>query len=79
MESAGKDWERSERNKERRHKELMEAQKKRKTATRRRVLRDEHGRFIAVYTPLFFSFTVILLAAMLTILFPIRTEFNNLS
>ena len=47
LESAGKDWERSERNKERRHKELMEAQKKRKTATRRRVLRDEHGIFIA--------------------------------
>ena len=47
MEASGKDWERSERNKERRHQELMEAQKKRKTATRRRVLRDEHGRFIA--------------------------------
>ena len=47
MEASGKDWERSERNKERRHRELMEAQKKRKTATRRRVLRDEHGRFMA--------------------------------
>ena len=47
LEYAGKDWERSERNKERRHKELMEAQKKCKTVTRRRVLRDEHGRFMA--------------------------------
>ena len=47
LESAGKDWERSERNKERRHQELMRAQKRRKTITRRRVLRDEHGRFVA--------------------------------
>lgn len=45
--ASGKDWEQSERNKERRHKELMEAQRKRKTITRRRVLRDERGRFIA--------------------------------
>ena len=47
MEASGKDWERSERNKERRHQELMRAQKRRKTVTRRRILRDEHGRFIA--------------------------------
>ena len=47
LESAGKDWERSERNKERRHQELMRAQKRRKTVTRRRVLRDERGRFVA--------------------------------
>ena len=47
MEASGKDWERSERNKERRHQELMEAQRKHKTITRRRVLRDEKGRFVA--------------------------------
>lgn len=47
MSAAGKDWERSERNSERRHQELMAAQKKRKTVTRRRMLRDEKGRFIA--------------------------------
>lgn len=47
MEASGKDWERSERNKERRHQELMRAQKRRKTITRRRVLRDERGRFVA--------------------------------
>ena len=43
MTSAGKDWEASERNKEIRHQELM----KRKTITRKRVIRDEHGRFIS--------------------------------
>ena len=47
MVASGKDWETSERNKERRHQELMEAQRRRKTVTRRRVLRDERGRFIA--------------------------------
>ena len=47
LEASAEDWERSERNKERRHRELMEAQKKRKTVTRRRILRDEKGRFIA--------------------------------
>ncbi len=57
LESAGKDWEVSERNNERRHRELleeqlrhhevMESQERRKTVTRRRYLRDEKGRFIA--------------------------------
>lgn len=47
LEATGKDWETSERNKERRHRELMEAQKKRKKSTRKRVLRDEHGRFMS--------------------------------
>lgn len=57
LESAGKDWEVSERNNERRHRELLEAQlrhheimesqSRRKSVTRRRYLRDEKGRFIA--------------------------------
>lgn len=47
LEASGSDWEQAERNKERRHRELMEAQRKRKTMTRRRVLRDEKGRLIA--------------------------------
>ena len=58
LESAGKDWEVSERNNERRHRELLEeqlrhhevmesSQERRKTVTRRRYLRDEKGRFIA--------------------------------
>lgn len=47
LEASGRDWEESERNEERRHNELMESQRKRKTITRRRVLRDEKGRFIA--------------------------------
>lgn len=47
LEASGSDWEQSERNKERRHRELMEAQRKRKKVTRRRVIRDENGRFIA--------------------------------
>lgn len=58
MESAGRDWETSERNKERRHRELLEAQRRhykimesqnrrKTTVTRRRYLRDEKGRFIS--------------------------------
>lgn len=45
--ASGSDWERSERNKERRHRELMEAQRKHKKVTRRRIIRDENGRCIA--------------------------------
>lgn len=51
LEASGSDWEQAERNKERRHRELMEAQRKRKSkskrVTRRRIIRDENGRFIA--------------------------------
>ena len=57
MDSAGKNWEISEKNNERRHRELIEAQLRQlqsmesqtphKTVTRRRCLRDEKGRYIA--------------------------------
>lgn len=58
LESTGRDWEISERNNERRHRELLEAQlrqleltesqnRKKTTVSRRRILRDEKGRFMA--------------------------------
>lgn len=47
LEASGKDWEQSERNKERRHRELMATKKNQKKVTHRRMMRDEHGRFMA--------------------------------
>ena len=57
LDAVGKDFETSEKNNERRHHEMLEAQLRqlqitesqnhRKTVTRRRYLRDEKGRFIA--------------------------------
>lgn len=49
---AASDWEQSERNAERRHRELMELMelKKKKSVTKRttrHIARDEHGRFTA--------------------------------
>lgn len=46
---AASDWEQSERNAERRHRELMEIKKKKSVTKRttRHIARDEHGRFIA--------------------------------
>ena len=56
-EAAYENWKQSERNKERRHRELIAEQKRqnelmklqtrRKTVTRRRILKDERGRVIA--------------------------------
>ena len=46
---AASDWEQSERNAERRHRELMELKKKKSVTKRttRHIARDERGRFMA--------------------------------